>query len=178
MLFATLLTASLLGAPRPAALLTPFERDPAHNTTATYTECLAFYKDLAAANPAAVQLREAGLTDSGQPLHEVVLSADGTFEPAASRAKGRPVLFVQNGIHPGEPEGIDASMMLARDLLRDKKLLPLLQKVTLVLIPAYNVDGMLNRNSRCRALPRKPYSRGPFWLARVVELRFSMPSTL
>jgi hypothetical protein len=182
MLFATLLAAALLPAAhlrpalsspaptRPAALTTPFERDPAHNTTATYAECLAFYKDLAAAYPTAVQLHEAGPTDSGQPLHEVVLSADGTFEPAASRAKGRPILFIQNGIHPGEPEGIDASMMLARDLLRDKTLLPLLQRVTLVIVPVYNIDGMLNRNSTTRANQNGPQAYGFRGNARHLDL--------
>jgi hypothetical protein len=177
MLFATLLAASLLGMPAagtpptsPTLLLTPFERDPAHNTTATYAECMAFYKDLAATYPATMQLREAGPTDSGQPLHEVVLSADGTFEPAASRTKGRPILFIQNGIHPGEPEGIDASMMLARDLLRDKKLLPLLQHVTLVIVPVYNVDGMLNRNSTTRANQNGPQAYGFRGNARHLDL--------
>ncbi|MGI4867878.1 MAG: M14 family metallopeptidase [Janthinobacterium lividum] len=156
-------------APTPP-LTTPFERDPAHNTTATYAECIAFYKALAAANPATVQLREAGPTDSGQPLHEVVLSADGTFDPTASRAKGRPILFIQNGIHPGEPEGIDASMLLARDLLRDKKLLPLLSKVTLVIIPVYNVDGMLNRNSTTRVNQNGPQAYGFRGNARHLDL--------
>ncbi|MFD1872535.1 M14 family metallopeptidase [Hymenobacter bucti] len=181
MLFATLLAAALLaalplgarpgpGPTPPAPLRTPFERDPAHNTTATYAECIAFYQELAAAYPTAVRLREAGPTDSGQPLHEVVLSADGTFEPAASRAQGRPVLFVQNGIHPGEPEGIDASMLLARDVLRDKKLRPLLAKVTLVIIPAYNIDGMLNRNSTTRANQNGPQAYGFRGNARHLDL--------
>jgi hypothetical protein len=83
MFFAALLLATLMTTPAPP-LPTPFERDPAHNTTATYAECISFYKALAASYPATMQLREAGPTDSGQPLHEVVLSADGTFEPAAS----------------------------------------------------------------------------------------------
>ena len=125
---------------------------------------------MAAAYPATVQLREAGPTDSGQPLHEVVLSADGTFEPAASRAQGRPILFVQNGIHPGEPEGIDASMLLARDLLRDKKLLPLLRQVTLVIVPVYNVDGMLNRNSTTRVNQDGPQAYGFRGNARHLDL--------
>jgi hypothetical protein len=182
MLFATLLAASLLTTAYPPAppaaaypapippLTTPFERDPAHNTTATYAECVAFYQELAAAYPATVRLREAGPTDSGQPLHEVVLSADGTFEPAASRALGRPILFVQNGIHPGEPEGIDASMLLARDLLRDRKLLPLLRQVTLVIIPAYNIDGMLNRNSTTRVNQNGPREYGFRGNARHLDL--------
>ncbi len=170
MFFASLLlAASLMTTPTPP-LTTPFERDPAHNTTATYAECIAFYKELAAANPATMQLREAGPTDSGQPLHEVVLSADGTFDPAASRSKGRPIVFIQNGIHPGEPEGIDASMMLARDLLRDKKLLPLLQKLTLVIIPVYNVDGMLNRNSTTRVNQDGPQAYGFRGNARHLDL--------
>jgi len=164
-----LLAASLLTAPTPP-LTTPFERDPQHNTTATYAECVAFYQELAAAYPATMQLREAGPTDSGRPLHEVVLSADGTFEPAASRAKGRPILFIQNGIHPGEPEGIDASMLLARDLLREKKYQPLLQKVTVVIIPAYNIDGMLNRNSTTRVNQNGPQAYGFRGNARHLDL--------
>ncbi len=170
MLFASLLLAAALATTPTPPLTTPFERDPQHNTTATYAECIAFYKELAAANPATVQLRTAGTTDSGQPLHELVLSADGTFEPTASRAKGRPILFIQNGIHPGEPEGIDASMMLARDLLRDKKSLALLAKVTVVLIPAYNIDGMLNRNSTTRVNQNGPRAYGFRGNARHLDL--------
>ncbi len=66
MFLASLLLAAALmtTAPTPP-LVTPFERDPAHNTTATYAECVAFYKDLAAAYPATVQLHAAGPTDSG-----------------------------------------------------------------------------------------------------------------
>ena len=172
MFFTTLLLATSLmsSAPTPPPLTTPFERDPAHNTTATYAECIAFYKELAAAYPAAMQLREAGPTDSGQPLHEVVLSADGTFEPAASRAKGRPILFIQNGIHPGEPEGIDASMALARDLLRNQKLRPLLARLTVVIVPAYNIDGMLNRNSTTRVNQNGPAAYGFRGNARHLDL--------
>jgi len=163
MFFAPLLLAAALmtSAPTPPpALTTPFERDPQHNTTATYAECIKFYQELAAAYPATAQLREAGPTDSGQPLHELILSADGTFEPSASRAKGRPILFIQNGIHPGEPEGIDASMALARDLLRDKQLLSLLRRVTVVIIPAYNIGGMLNRNPTTRVNQNGPREYG------------------
>ena len=170
LLFLLLLApAAMLAAPAPTPR-TPFERDPAHNTTATYAECLAFYKALAAAYPATIQLRAAGPTDSGQPLHEVVLSADGTFEPAASRAKNRPVLLIQNGIHPGEPEGIDASMMLARNLLQDKRLGALLRQVTVVIIPVYNIGGMLNRNATTRANQNGPREYGFRGNARYYDL--------
>jgi hypothetical protein len=166
-----LLLASAAGwaAPAPSPL-TPFERDPARNTTATYAECIAFYQALAAAHPATMRLREAGPTDSGQPLHEVVLSADGTFEPAAARAQGRPVVFIQNGIHPGEPEGIDASMILTRNLLQDKRLGTLLRQVTVVIIPVYNIGGMLNRNATTRANQNGPAEYGFRGNARYYDL--------
>ena len=31
-------------------------------------------------------------------------------------------VFINNGIHPGEPDGIDASMMLLRDIVQSEKL--------------------------------------------------------
>ncbi|OON70375.1 hypothetical protein B0919_04815 [Hymenobacter sp. CRA2] len=137
---------------------TPFELGNG-NTTATYAECIAYYKRLDAAYPE-VTMREVGPTDSGEPLHEVVISLDGDADPASVRAKNRRVVFIQNGIHPGEPEGIDASMMLVRDYLQQKKLREQLQNVTLVVVPVYNVDGMLNRNATTRVNQNGPEQYG------------------
>jgi murein tripeptide amidase MpaA len=78
----------------------------------------------------------------------------------STRQKNRRVLFIQNGIHPGEPEGIDASMMLARDLLQQKSLQKLLANVTVVIVPVYNVDGMLNRNATTRVNQNGPAAYG------------------
>ncbi|MDB5268921.1 MAG: hypothetical protein JWP58_1961 [Hymenobacter sp.] len=159
-LLASLMTlAPTLPAPAPA-WRTPFENDPAGNTTATYAECVAYYQKLAAAYPAHLHLAEAGPTDAGLPLHEVVLSADGDADPASTRRKNRRILFIQNGIHPGEPEGIDASMMLARDLMQQKPLAKLLEQVTVVIVPVYNIDGMLNRNSTTRVNQNGPAAYG------------------
>jgi hypothetical protein len=38
--------------------------------------------------------------------------------------KNKRVILVNNGIHPGEPDGIDASMLLARDIVTNKIKLP------------------------------------------------------
>lgn len=67
---------------------------------------------------------------------------DKVFEPEQIRKQNKRILLINNGIHPGEPEGIDASMMLARDLLENKSL-P--KDVVICIIPVYNIDGMLNR---------------------------------
>ena len=168
-LLASLMTLAPTPSPAPA-WRTPFENDPAGNTTATHAECLAYYQKLAAAYPQQMHLAEAGLTDSGLPLHEVVLSWAGfSPQPAATGlsltgglkpAQRKPVVFIQNGIHPGEPEGIDASMMLTRDLLQQKSLQKLLAQVTIVIVPVYNIDGMLNRNSTTRANQNGPAAYG------------------
>ena len=151
---------ALAPTPPPTDWQTPFERDPAHNTTATHAECIAYYQRLAAAYPQRLHLREAGLTDSGQPLHEVVISRPDAATPEAARQLNRRLVFIQNGIHPGEPEGIDASMMLARDLLQKPAFDALLKDVTIVIVPAYNVDGMLNRNATTRVNQNGPAAYG------------------
>ncbi|HVW96110.1 MAG TPA: M14 family zinc carboxypeptidase [Mucilaginibacter sp.] len=124
-----------------SAQLTPFERSKDKNYTATYNEVIAYYKKLSAANPQ-VRLFNYGATDIGKPLTLVVLSRDKVFDPALIKKQNKRVLLINNGIHPGEPEGIDASMMLARDLLK-KNALP--KNVVVCFIALYNIGGSLNR---------------------------------
>ncbi len=160
LLLTMLLPYSLPAAPPAADWLTPFEKDPARNTTATYAECISYYQRLAAAYPQHMHLREAGPTDSGRPLHEVVISRPDAATPEAARKQNRRIVFIQNGIHPGEPEGIDASLMLVRDLMQQPRLRKLLAPVTIVLVPVYNIDGMLNRNSTTRVNQLGPAAYG------------------
>ncbi|MBJ6109265.1 hypothetical protein JAO73_09595 [Hymenobacter sp. BT523] len=171
-MFALLLASLMSLSPTPpaAAWRTPFENDPAGNTTATYAECIGYYQKLAAAYPQHLHVAEAGPTDAGLPLHEVVLSPDGDADPASTRRKNRRILFIQNGIHPGEPEGIDASMMLARDLMQQKSLQKLLGNVTVVIVPVYNIDGMLNRNATTRVNQNGPAEYGFRGNARHLDL--------
>src|SRR3569833_2515422 len=123
------------------AQLTPFELSKDKNYTATYSEVIAYYTKLAAANPQ-MKLINYGTTDIGKPLTLVVLSRDKVFDPALVKKQNKKVLLINNGIHPGEPEGIDASMMWARDLLK-KNALP--KDIVICMIALYNIDGCLNR---------------------------------
>lgn len=137
---------------------TPYEQNPDY--TATYPEVLTWYRALADQHPARFRLTEAGSTDAGLPLMLGILSLDGNFDPDSLRSAGRTIVFINNGIHPGEPEGIDATMMLVRDLLKDPTKKPLLQNTTLIFVPVYNVGGCLNRNSRSRTNQNGPDSYG------------------
>jgi hypothetical protein len=123
------------------AQLTPFELSKDKNYTATYSEVIAYYQKLVKQYPQ-MRLINYGTTDAGKPLTLIVLSKDKTFDPAEIKRKNIRVLLINNGIHPGEPEGIDASMMLVRDLLKGNRL-P--NDVVLCFIALYNIDGSLNR---------------------------------
>lgn len=138
------------------AQLTPFEKS-GKTATATYNEAVAHYQQLAKAYPNQAKLYSYGNTDFGKPLHLLVLSKNGLFEPAKIKQSDKRVLLINNGIHPGEPEGIDASMMLARDLLQHKKL-P--ENVVICIIPVYNIDGSFNRTSTSRANQNGPLAYG------------------
>nr|WP_294942435.1 M14 family zinc carboxypeptidase [uncultured Mucilaginibacter sp.] len=123
------------------AQLTPFELSKNKNYSATHAEVIAYYQKLAKQYP---QMRtiDYGMTDVGKPLTLVVLSKDKVFDPLLIKKQNKRILLINNGIHPGEPEGIDASMMLTRDLLKGNKL-P--KDVVICIIAVYNIDGNMNR---------------------------------
>ena len=142
----------------PGDLLTPFEKGNG-NQTCTYAQCISYYEKLDSMFDE-VKLFTYGTTSVGKPLHLLVISRDRNFDPGKIHAEGKCVLLINNGIHPGEPDGIDASMMFARDLLTKEKLKPLPDHVVVCIIPVYNVSGMLNRGSFSRANQNGPEEYG------------------
>jgi Zinc carboxypeptidase len=136
----------------------PFERDS--NETVTWAEAIGVYGKFAEGAPKQCQLQTAGPTDCGKPLHVFVLSSDGIFDPARAKAKQKTVILVLNGIHPGEPEGIDASILFARQVLQDPKLQEAYRDLVFLIIPIYNVDGSLNRYGTSRANQNGPKEYG------------------
>lgn len=137
------------------AFLTPYEKRNG-NQTATYEETIAYFQ-LLDKNFETISMQEMGLTDSGEPLHIVTFNPDKDFDFETIQ-KEKAVLLINNGIHPGEPDGIDATMMLFRDLALGKIKIP--KNVVIVNIPIYNIGGALNRNSFSRANQNGPESYG------------------
>nr|WP_321225095.1 M14 family metallopeptidase [uncultured Psychroserpens sp.] len=135
--------------------ITKFEKSNGLET-ATYDETIAFYESLAQTF-SEVKIDSIGETDSGKPLHIVTLSADAVFNYSEIR-KSKRVLLINNGIHPGESDGTDATMMLFRDIVEGNIDMP--KSTVLVTIPIYNVGGSLNRNSTTRTNQNGPESYG------------------
>ncbi|WP_127141034.1 M14 family metallopeptidase [Flagellimonas marinaquae] len=124
--------------------------------TATYQQTIDYYMALAREFPE-INIQTIGKTDSGYPLHTVTFNPDADFNFENIR-KEKTIILINNGIHPGESDGIDATMMLYRDLATGELKAP--KNTVLVTIPIYNVGGALNRNSTTRANQNGPEAYG------------------
>jgi Zinc carboxypeptidase len=91
--------------------------------------CAAF----AAEWPTAVRTIEYGRSVQGRPMRALI----------ASRADPRkvPVLMLQGGIHPGESDGKDAGFIALRELLGETASPAVLERIAILFVPAFNVDG-------------------------------------
>lgn len=127
---------------------TPYEKGNGNQTT-TYEEMVKFYDDLDK-NFESISVVEKGKDDNGEPIRVVIFDN--------SKKQNIPVIFINNGIHPGESDGIDATMMLIRDLALGKIKVP--QNTKVAAIEAYNISGMLRRGKFSRANQNGPEEHG------------------
>jgi len=109
-----------------------------YTRTPRYAQTMAWFERLDAASTQ-VSMTDFGRSPQGRAMKVVVL-ANGEHTPQAAQASGKPVIFIQAAIHPGENEGKDALMALARDLSIGANA-NLLENLVLVLVPIFNVDG-------------------------------------
>lgn len=136
--------------------ITHFEKSN-FTETATYTEVIDFYEALANTYTS-IAMYEMDITDSGYPLHLITFNPNRNFESEFQGKRDKSILLINNGIHPGESDGIDASMMLLRDLANGKISAP--ENVIIAVIPVYNIGGALNRNSTSRTNQNGPKEYG------------------
>jgi hypothetical protein len=138
------------------------------NQSATYKEVMNFYQ-LLDKDFVTIKMQAMAIEDSGNPLHIVTYSADGKWDynnPVKS------VVLIVNSIHAGEPDGVDASMLLFRDLATAKIKVP--KNTIVIAIPVYNIGGYLNRNSTWRTNQNGPEEYGFRGNARNYDLNRDM----
>jgi murein tripeptide amidase MpaA len=152
----------------PKNLLTHAERTQ-WKETGNYDEILSVYLKLAAASPYA-RLIDIGASPQGRRLYIFVASKDKAFAPDVARKTGKPIVFFQNAIHPGENGGKDAAVMLLRDILVTKKYEALLDKAIIISMPAFNIDGLENRTPYNRINEQGPSEMG----FRVTAQRYNL----
>ena len=137
---------------------TTFEKSNG-TATATYKETIEYYQQLADSYPE-ITLTEIGETDSGHPLHLVIFNTDGKTDINTIKNSPKNRVLINNGIHPGESDGIDASMMMLRDIVQSDSLKKSYKNTLINIIPIYNIGGALNRNSHTRVNQNGPKEYG------------------
>tara|TARA_B110001469_G_scaffold17064_1_gene17253 strand:- start:14554 stop:16299 length:1746 start_codon:yes stop_codon:yes gene_type:complete len=137
---------------------TQFEKSGGTKTP-TYQDLISYYEKLAAAY-SQISLFSFGQTDSGAPLHLAVYNAKGIYNIKEITNSKKNKILINNGIHPGESDGIDASMLLLRDIVQSDSLQQQYKNTIIAVIPVYNIGGSLNRNSHSRANQNGPITYG------------------
>ena len=139
----------------------------AENETPTYDEVMAMYTTLGAKYDSG-QFITMGSTDIGRNLHLFLIGAEAVNDQTSisEAIQGKAVVLINNGIHPGESCGIDASIAFAEEMLKSKGA----KKVVYAIIPVYNIGGSLNRGEYSRANQMGPVQHGFRGNARNLDL--------
>ncbi|MCU0645404.1 MAG: M14 family metallopeptidase, partial [bacterium] len=125
--------------PDPSNWQTHYEKSGGMETP-RYAETMDFFNRLDDASAYAKTIRF-GVSPESRDLNLFIISKHKCFTPDQAQASGKPIVLIQCCIHPGESEGKDAAMMLARDLLIDKKYPEILDNLIVTIIPIFNADG-------------------------------------
>lgn len=108
--------------------------------TSRYQETIEYCKKLSKESQY-VHYTTFGKSGEDRDLPLLLVSKDKIFDPKKAARTSKTIILIQNGIHSGEIEGKDASLMLVRDIVITKRYFHLLDSLILLIIPIYNVDG-------------------------------------
>lgn len=127
------------------------------NVTPTYPELIDIYKEFDRDHKE-IELYEMGASDYGLPIYCCVINGARDSLKTFQKARNQTSILVNNAIHAGEPDGVNACILWIEKWIasgKPSKNLPLI-----AIIPAYNVGGMMNRNSFSRANQNGPEEYG------------------
>ncbi len=127
--------------------------------TPRYAETIDYCKRLADASPW-IDYQTFGVSPQGRALPLLIADRYGNFTPEKVRRTSQVVFMIQAGIHSGEIDGKDAGLMLLREIAITKKLENLLDNVTILFIPIFNVDGHERFSAYSRANQNGPEKMG------------------
>ncbi len=127
------------------------------NTSPTYTELIAYYQKLDKEHKE-IELYSMGNSDYGVPIYVCILNGAQDSIKTFEKARNETTILINNAIHPGEPDGVNACLIWLDNWVKNGKKTKDLPVIAI--IPAYNVGGMFNRNSTSRANQDGPEEYG------------------
>lgn len=110
-----------------------------YSSTSDYNDVLNFIDQLLKSSPY-IRIENIAVTAEGRNIPLLVIGNPLPKSPASLSNDKRIVVYVQANIHAGEVEGKEATLMFARDLLKDKDP-EFLKNVVLLICPVFNPDG-------------------------------------
>ncbi|MFN5845824.1 MAG: M14 family zinc carboxypeptidase, partial [Flavobacteriia bacterium] len=127
------------------------------NTSPTYPELIAYYRKLDKEHKE-IELYAMGPSDYGLPIYVCVINGAQDSLLTFSKAKQNTTILINNAIHAGEPDGVNACLIWLDEWIKKGKQTEGLPVIAI--IPAYNVGGMMNRNGNSRANQNGPEEYG------------------
>lgn len=126
------------------------------NTSPTYPELIEIYQKLDRDHEE-IELYNMGPSDYGLPIYLCVVNGARDSVGTFMKAMQGTTVLINNAIHAGEPDGINACLIWINEWIKEGKPtdIPLVG-----IIPAYNVGGMMNRSSSSRANQNGPEEYG------------------
>jgi hypothetical protein len=135
------LAAALATATHAAPALTTTAERSGYARTGRYDEVIALCEAFAARYPKRVRCTDFGTTPEGRPMKALIASDSGALTANAARTANLPVVLIQGGIHAGEIDGKDAGFLALQQVLEGKAARGALDKLVLIFVPVFNVDG-------------------------------------
>jgi hypothetical protein len=111
------------------------------NFTATsrYAEVTEFIRELQRQS-SLIRVETLCWSTEGRAVPLLILGQPVPSSPHELKNDKRGIIYIQANIHAGEVEGKEASLMLARDILRDNNS-RFLDKLVILIAPIFNADG-------------------------------------
>jgi hypothetical protein len=127
------------------------------NTSPNYEELIGYLKKLDKSH-AEIELYAMGPSDYDLPIYLCVINGARDSTKTFEKARRGTTLLINNAIHAGEPDGINACLLWLDQWIANGKVTKNLPLISF--IPAYNVGGMMNRNGTSRANQNGPEEYG------------------
>jgi hypothetical protein len=121
-------------------LLTKFETSnylETDNYSATFDLCKSLEK---ASNK--IKIINIGESTRGKEIPMLILDKNGFNSPINIKKAGRAIVLIQACVHSGEPDGKDAGIILLRNLALKNLNPTILNNLSILFIPIFNVDGL------------------------------------
>lgn len=144
-------------------------------STASYEETMKYFQILDE-NSEYADLFDFGISPQFREMKCLFVSKENRSSiefnlSAGNKPTEKPLVLIINGIHSGEIEGKDASMLLLREILITKEKEYLLDSLNLLVIPIFSVDGHERKSKFNRINQNGPEEMG--WRTTALNLNLN-----